>query len=316
MNPQPDFSVVIPCFQTGRLILDSVASVMGQVLSSNSQPPTIEVIVVDDHSQDGATREALNELRLRHPGIHVLQNPVNLGVSATRNRGIAEASGRWIKFLDADDFWTPDHLGRTLQAMDLFPDAVWFAGDHFKTDHTGKPLSRVTRNPLIAAAFQESDTQFQEFSDARKAAIKSFLCHANTVTIRADVLASAGGFNPSLRSAEDHDLWFRLAPRHSLVYIAKELAGYRTNPNSITQSTALPHPNLCAILRDLLGAPDYSGLRSEIRKRLIETSLANVYHYRRTSLFADAAEEARMTLGCIPWSITFWKQWLAIAIKI
>lgn len=316
MNPQPEFSVVIPCFQPGRLILESVASVMDQGFPPELRRPSLEVIVIDDHSQDQATQQALSELERRHPDVRVLRNPENLGVSATRNRGITAASGRWIKFLDADDFWTHDHLELTVRAMDQFPDAVWFAGDYFKTDFSGKPLSRITRNPVITAALEKSDAEIQEFPFPMRAAIDSFLCLCDCVTIRADVLAAAGGFNPALRSAEDHELWFRLAPRHSLIYIAHDLAGYRTNPNSITQGNALPHPNLCAILRKLLDAPDYSGLRSEIRKRLLGISLANIYHYRRTSLFADAAEEARRTLGCIPWSITLWKQWLAAAIKL
>lgn len=316
MNPQPEFSVVIPCFQPGRLILESVASIMDQGFPPELRRPTIEVIVIDDHSQDLATQEALSELEQRHPGLRVLRNPENLGVSATRNRGVAEASGRWIKFLDADDFWTRDHIELTVRAMALFPDAVWFAGDYFKTDFTGKPLSRTTRNPAIAAALEKSGAEIQEFPFPMRAAIDSFLCSLECVTIRADVLAAAEGFNPALRSAEDHDLWFRLAPRYSLVYVAHDLAGYRTNPNSITQSNALPHPNLCAILRELLSNPDYSGFRPEIRKRLLGISLANVYHYRRTSLFADAAEEALRTLESIPWSITLWKQWLAATIKL
>jgi len=109
MSPRPDgpsLSVVIPCYNRERTIARAVDSALAQ------QHPPLEVLVVDDGSRD---RSAEIVRGLRGP-VRCISQP-NAGVAHARNRGVELAAGEWIAFLDSDDFWYPEHLGRIAAAI-------------------------------------------------------------------------------------------------------------------------------------------------------------------------------------------------------
>src|SRR5262249_59293001 len=111
MTESPTISVVIPCYNGARFLRETLASVLAQTL------PPLEVLVIDDGSTDdsGAVAESFG------PPVRVIRQP-NQGESVARNRGIEEAKGEWVGFLDADDLWNPDKLERQWQVGD--PDVL------------------------------------------------------------------------------------------------------------------------------------------------------------------------------------------------
>ena len=94
-------SVIIPTFNRGWILKDAIDSVLNQEFDD------YELIIVDDGSADN-TQEILNSYG---EGIIILRQS-NKGVSAARNRGITEATGQLIAFLDSDDLWLPQKLSR------------------------------------------------------------------------------------------------------------------------------------------------------------------------------------------------------------
>ena len=80
----------------------------------------LELIVINDGSQD-ATLEVLSSIQ--DPRLRILSYS-NAGLASSRNRGITEATGEYISFLDADDLWTPDKLEAQLQALQEHPEAA------------------------------------------------------------------------------------------------------------------------------------------------------------------------------------------------
>src|SRR3954447_12846171 len=94
-------SIIIPCFNAAATIGEAVASALAE------RGPGSEILVVDDGSTDGSLAVA----RGFEPGVRVVTGP-NRGVSAARNRGIAETTGEWLVFLDADDLLLPETLAR------------------------------------------------------------------------------------------------------------------------------------------------------------------------------------------------------------
>src|SRR6266508_5738391 len=102
-----DVTVVIPTHDRCALLALTLRSVLWQ------RDVELEVVVVDDGSSDdtAAMVAGLGDARVR-----LVRHPTALGVSAARNRGIAEARGAWVAFLDDDDLWAPDKLARQLQA--------------------------------------------------------------------------------------------------------------------------------------------------------------------------------------------------------
>ncbi len=98
-------SVVIPCYNAARFLRETLDSVLNQTHAP------LEVLVIDD----GSTDESAAIAQSYGPPIRVICQP-NQGESVARNRGIEEARGEWIAYLDADDLWLPEKLERQLAA--------------------------------------------------------------------------------------------------------------------------------------------------------------------------------------------------------
>lgn len=110
-KPQAAFSVVIPLYNKAPLIEATLRSALVE------QERLLEVIVIDDGSTDGSAEVVA---RIDDPRIRLIRQ-ANGGVSRARNRGIEEARGEWVAFLDADDLWSPDYLPRLAELAARYP---------------------------------------------------------------------------------------------------------------------------------------------------------------------------------------------------
>lgn len=125
-------SVLIPAFNAERWITGALGSALGQTWAD------IEVIVVDDGSTDqtGALVRAIQDPRIRL----IVQE--NRGQSAALNRGVAESRGRYIKFLDADDWLNPTHLEAQIRALEESTECVGSCRWGYFMDHPRCPAVR------------------------------------------------------------------------------------------------------------------------------------------------------------------------------
>ena len=100
-----DVSVVIPLYNAERFIRVCVDSVLNQTLEN------VEAVIVDDSSPDNSLN-LCRELYGNNERVQIVQQPENKGPGAARNRGVLEARGEYIAFLDSDDEMMPDNLQR------------------------------------------------------------------------------------------------------------------------------------------------------------------------------------------------------------
>ncbi len=116
----PLFSIVIPCYGAERFIKTTLASIYAQTETD------YEIVVVHDESPDStlAILQAETDPRLR------IIDQKNEGECGARNRGIREARGKYIAFLDSDDAWYPHHLELARYALEEHPDTSWFVSQH------------------------------------------------------------------------------------------------------------------------------------------------------------------------------------------
>jgi glycosyltransferase involved in cell wall biosynthesis len=131
-------SCVMIFLDAAAYIDESIRSVVGQTY------PSWELLLVDDGSTDASTAIAQQWAR-RDPRIRYVEHAghVNLGMSASRNRGIAEARGAWVTFLDSDDVWTPTALAHRLRVLDAHPTAEALLGGTWRWySWTGEPADR------------------------------------------------------------------------------------------------------------------------------------------------------------------------------
>lgn len=112
-------SVIMPVYNGAKYIAQAVQSVY-------SQNVPLELIVIDDGSTDG-TKEALSPWET-HPDFIYVKNEYNLGAAGSRNRGVSMARGKYIAFLDADDWWEDGKLSAQLEALDKTGDVLCSTG--------------------------------------------------------------------------------------------------------------------------------------------------------------------------------------------
>jgi len=181
-------SVIIPTYNRGWTIGEAVDSVLAQDYRD------FELIVVDDGSADN-TSQVLDAYR----GTIKVFRQENKGVSAARNRGIAEASGRFIAFLDSDDLWLPQKLSTQVEFFNTTPDAlicqteeVWIrSGVRVNPKKRHKKPSGMIFEPSLALC----------------------LVSPSAVMIRRSLLEIVGNFDETLPACEDYDLWLRISCR-------------------------------------------------------------------------------------------------------
>lgn len=185
----PAVSVVIPCYNLGRFLPDALRSVQAQTLQN------WEAIVVDDCSTDNSA-EVAQAFAAADPRIRYIRNERNYGVSATRNRGFAEARGRYIAPLDADDCMTPEALALLSQALDADRGTHLAYGNLTIMSEAGELRDSPHDWPPVF--------DFKEQIQGRNQ-VPTFCM------MRRSVFERTGGYRTRLHPVEDADLWTRAA---------------------------------------------------------------------------------------------------------
>ncbi|WP_052341485.1 glycosyltransferase family 2 protein [Salinarimonas rosea] len=186
---EPLVSVVVPTFERGALLARALRGVVAQTYAN------LEAIVVDDASQ----REDIAAVvaRFGDPRLRYVRQPENGGVAAARNRGMDEARGSLIAFLDSDDEWLPEKLARQVALMHHRPDGVGLC-------YTGVLEHGADGDRIEKPATLRGDL-WPEF--LRRNPITS----ASGVMIRRSVVDAVGGFDTTLPAIEDYEYWARIA---------------------------------------------------------------------------------------------------------
>ena len=195
-------SVVIPLYNKAAHIQRAIDSVLAQTCGD------FELIGVDDGSTDGSGDIVR---RYTDPRIRLITQE-NAGVSAARNRGVADAKAELVAFLDGDDEWMLDLLETVLALRTRFPQAaVWGAG-YVKIT----PAGEYVQEPLREEVCQSVDGLLIDFFR------ESLVCqpiHMSTMLVNKNALSEIGGFRTKMAYGEDTDLWFRLALRYPFAYM-------------------------------------------------------------------------------------------------
>lgn len=205
--PSPSVSVVIPTFNRARFIGTAVQSVRDQSHACT------EIVIVDDGSTDDTAQvvAALGE------GIRYVKQ-ANAGPAAARNRGILEATGDLVAFLDTDDRWLPDKTALQVDILRRNPSVALVSADMAIEDGTG---ARLVDSNFVLRQLQTlfADLDGQPVPDAPRLLLKVNYINTSTVLARRDVLLAMNGFDTRLRYGEDLELWLRIAARHAIACV-------------------------------------------------------------------------------------------------
>lgn len=218
MNPK--VSVVIPTYNRAEKVRKSVESVLAQSFTD------LEIIVVDDGSSDQTGQSLLHAFGDR---IRYYFQP-NQGVSAARNKGIEEARGEWIAFLDSDDLWEQEKLEWQLKALEQFApqcNACYTDVRFFNHSETRTMFQLAEENyrheDVMGVNTDVLRLLVKPGGAGMVVCLSSFLAHR-------DAMRKTGGFDTSLLYSQDSEFMFRLAMATGFCYVNRPLVLFDRSP--------------------------------------------------------------------------------------
>lgn len=249
----PSISIVIPLHNKEKEVGRAIASVLSQTFGD------FEVIVVNDGSTD-RSRDVVQDYE--DPRIRIIDQS-NQGVSAARNRGIAEARSGLIAFLDADDEWEKDYLETILKLAEKYPDASVFATGYMIQTPGGIRRRAVIKG--LPAGFSEGILK-------KYFAVASYSdppLWTSAVAVRKEAIKAVGGFPEGVIAGEDLLTWARLAIRFNIAYSSSPRAVFYAPARMEDRPPRSPQvPDRVAEgLRSLLDQPSLdAGAREAVRQ--------------------------------------------------
>ena len=217
-------SVIIPTYNYAKYVGEAIDSALSQTY------PDIEVIVVDDGSSDGS-RDVIDGYGDRLKKIYFQQNQ---GVSAARNAGVAISDGELVAFLDADDVWLPEKTAKQV---------VRFATDRsLGLVHVGVEDIDAEGNVIGT----KMDGLEGEVADEMLMFERSVILGGGSgIMIPRAVFDDVGGFDTKLSTSADWDMFYRIANRYKVGFVAEPLLRYRYHGSNM-------HRKIDVMERDML----------------------------------------------------------------
>ena len=204
----PLVSIIIPVYKSnGDYIKKCLDSLIDQTYQNWEA-----IVVVDDYEND-TSFDLIKQYDLNDTRIHVIERIVKANPANARNRGLADARGKYVAFLDSDDWWLFDKLSTQVSYMEQNPDIMW-------TCH------------WLALVYPDNYIVINRSYPSRSFGIEGM----HTVLIRRELLNKVGNFDESLNKADDADMVLRIGNYPSF-QIPLCLSYCRINPLGLTMNT-------------------------------------------------------------------------------
>lgn len=280
-------TVVIPAYNAAAFIGDAVHSVFTQTRLPE------EVIIIDDGSTD-ATPQILESIGKNVPpgtSLRIIHQQ-NAGVMAARNRGIAEAHGDWIAFLDADDAWFPEKLHRQTKLLETLntPALLCCGMVTFWRD-----LPAPTTILCETLPTQVSTEQLLQ---------RNYI-GTSTVLLPKASLVAVGGFSAHYNHAEDWAVWLRIAASVLPIWrMTEQLGAYRMTPNALgTRNPGYLRDVEIRIIKDFVREHDLHIPKRVVRQALAGNHIRTAFNYDSIQRFGDAAIEIMHSIATWPMTL-------------
>lgn len=251
-------SVIIPSFNNATYLAESLESALGQTYKD------LEVILVDDGSTDN-TQEVVKPYAGR---VRYLYQE-NQGPAAARNRGIREASGEFIAFLDADDIWKSNKIEKQLRNFESHPEIGFVYCDNDFVDFEGRLIQFHAYEPILKRGNLVLDLFCRYF------------IMTPSIVIRRTCFDRVGLFNEALRVGEDYEFFLKLAYFYLGDVIEEKLWMRRVVAGSLSRKDFVldAESDLATLKRFLKERPDFfTKNRARVVQRLADYHFSFAYH--------------------------------------
>ncbi|TXH77482.1 MAG: glycosyltransferase family 2 protein [Lysobacteraceae bacterium] len=268
-------SAIIPTYNRRELVQCAIDSALAQTC------PVDEIIVVDDGSTDG-TEDAL---AARYGGRIRYHRQQNAGVSAARNAGMRLARGRYIALLDSDDLWLPDKTRLQREWLDAHPDFGMVLCDVERIEADGTPINVFRRRDVL-----KEDGWALQWLLANPSLVPA------SAMFRREVFETSGGFDPSLRTAEDIDFHLRVAKTWRIGVVEQSLVKAMRGHDGLSAESSTYDDYVKVVER---AAADAEGVVDEALRR---HALSVIYARNARGMAIRRRWRDAWRLACAAWS--------------
>ena len=272
----PSLSVVMPTYDAADYIERSLNSILHQSFDD------FELILVDDGSTDGTIDliEKRDDERIR-----LVERENKSGITSALNRGINESRGKYIARHDADDWSAPDRFDRQAAYLDAHSDVALLGTGAHLVDEDGKRIAtrRVPEDPDVGDLIDHNE-----------------FIHGS-VMMRRDPLVDLGGYDERFLTAEDYDLWLRLADQYSVANIDEPLYHFRQHDESIygsnLETLKLYHVLATRRVTDGFDEELYAAITADDPKKAIEMFTSDERTWFHTELTRESIRYGDLRSG-------------------
>lgn len=282
INKSPLISVIIPCFNSGKFIEDTLNSVLNQSYQN------LEIIVVDDGSSDNTLviiqKMAGIDNRIKYFQIQHSGRP-----SVPRNYGIKKASGSLMAFLDSDDLWTKEKLFCQVKYLNDNPGANFVYSMSISYGNVN----------VFSENFELFPLPFRIAHNREELIKKGNTIPVSTVLIRKEVLEDGGGFDesPDLKAVEDYDLWLRLGGKYEFNFIPRIHLYYRIHAGQFSADWDIKQERLKILAKkNNIPVPEYKYLRRRGIGILVIRNFIHLLYYTYFRIIGYAENKDKLAI--------------------
>lgn len=200
-----DLSIIIPVYNASTLIGRCLNSILVQKGNYS-----YEVLLVDD----GSTDDSVDVIKSYNNPCFKIYHRQNAGPAAARNKGLKEAKGRYVTFIDADDYWENTFFEKTIDFLETHPECIAVSVGQRHLTVSGNHIAPICINKYNSPVVLEDFFSFW--------AEWMHVC-TGSIMIRADYAKKAGGQRTELRITEDLEYWALLATLGKFGFIPEVL---------------------------------------------------------------------------------------------
>lgn len=241
-------SVITPTFGRADLLQQTIESVLKQTYKN------VEIIVVDDNDNESEARKKTSELMETYKNndqVKYIKNPQNMGGCASRNNGVQHAEGKFIAFLDDDDYYLNDYIEKmVLRLQEIDADMVYLRQAYCDD---GKHIYASNNKP--------KNPEGHIFEDVLKG-----ICPISIFfLLKKDIFESVNGFDTQLKGFQDFDLWMKVCKIAKVYCVDEKLAVYRRDARERITSNPFKREQALDVI-----ATKWKGLLSPEQRELFD----------------------------------------------
>lgn len=221
----PKVSVIMSVFNGEQHLKASIESIFNQTFAN------FEFIIINDGSTDATVKiiKSYNDARIK-----IINNGENIGLTKSLNKALKVAHGEYIARQDADDISMPNRLEQQLKYLESHPQVALLGTGISVVDEQGKEIEKRIMQPNPRASLQKGNR----------------IVHGSAM-FRKSVIEELGGYNETLKYAQDYELWLRIAKKHEVRNLTSPLYMLRMHKGSILSQKA-EEQQMCAVLAQKL----------------------------------------------------------------